>query len=311
MKWLEGSDSPRLSGVNACKREWDTARIMLNEVRRIMRRLRGSVNYTSTHRINGKTFRVPRIYGMKFDAAETWMLGALQCILPLTDGAFLDVGVNVGQTLLKVRAIDSTRPYVGFEPNPMCVLYVQELVKENGFEGCTVIPAGLFTSDGVLPLNRFQHDHADSSASLIVNFRHDAAVAVTLVPVYRWETIAKVARVQKVGVVKIDVEGAELEVVQTLNALVSRDRPVILLEVLPAYSESNTLRVTRQLELERNLRGLDYALLRIQKSQADQYTGLTAIDAIGIHQDLNLCDYVAAPLELVPSLLRNPKHVFP
>ena len=53
--------------------------------------------------------RVPLIGGIGFanlDPGEEWMTSILSVLLPRRcPGAFVDVGVNVGQTMLKVKAL--------------------------------------------------------------------------------------------------------------------------------------------------------------------------------------------------------------
>jgi vacuolar-type H+-ATPase subunit D/Vma8 len=105
----------------------------------------------------------------------------------------------------------------------------------------------------------------------------------------------------KVGIVKIDVEGAELEVVKSLYQLLDTQRPIVLLEVLPVYSNENTMRKERQEELEKIFNELKYYLFRVDKSE-DAFVGLKRIETIGIHADLNQCDYVVVPNELVAKI---------
>ena len=126
------------------------------------------LNYSRTTYINGVRVSIPAIRGISCFASEPWMVELLDCILPEQQGVFLDVGVNVGQTLVKVKAIDANRKYVGFEPNPVCNFYVQELIKKNDFKNCTIFPVGLFTENCVLSLDLFLNDPTDSSASLII-----------------------------------------------------------------------------------------------------------------------------------------------
>ena len=268
---------------------------------RVNRYLRGP--HVETFRINGVEVRIPSFRGISCTHTEPWMTDLLAEVLQGRSGAFLDVGVNLGQTLIKVRALDPHRAYVGFEPNPLCVSYVHDLIKENAFENCTLLPVGLFTDDCVLSLNRYSDDPTDSSASLIEDFRLDRGVrSRVFVPVFKFGTVAKLLGDAGVGIVKIDVEGAELEVVQSLLELIKRDRPVILMEVLPVYSDDNSSRRNRQLALERILADADYAILRVEKTVSGDYDGLKHIESIGIHSDLTQCDYVAVPSEQLAKL---------
>ncbi len=113
---------------------------------------------------------------------ELWMCHLLKKILPLKEGIFIDVGVNIGQTLLKLRSVDSSREYIGFEPNPHCVYYVEALIKENGFLNGRLIPVGLLDRDAVLELNLYSDGNTDSQASMVAELRQDKIYRKIFVP---------------------------------------------------------------------------------------------------------------------------------
>jgi FkbM family methyltransferase len=273
---------------------------------RLRRRLNGLlVRFTGPRRIrmNGVTVVCPTIAGVTCEPSEPWMVDVLRIVLALKDGAFVDVGVNVGQTLVKLRALDPDRPYVGFEPNGFCVFYVRELIKRNHFRNCTLLPVGLFTEDGVRPMDVFYDYPADGTASLVAGFRGSQTVSSQMwVPTFRFESVADRLALDGVGIVKIDVEGGELEVLQGMSAMLAHDRPILLLEVLPVYSAENELRKSRQDELEGMLRTAGYSIFRVEKTSRDGYAGLARLEQIGIHSDLSRSDYVVAPDELADRL---------
>ena len=72
--------------------------------------------------------------------SEPWMTNVLLGLRPLFNGHFVDVGVNIGQTLLKAHAVFGEVNYIGFEPNPTCINYVQEMIRQNGFKQTELIP---------------------------------------------------------------------------------------------------------------------------------------------------------------------------
>ena len=267
----------------------------------ILRRLNWHLrrlNYRRRVDVNGVPIRIPTILGISSEVTEVWMIELLVKLLRQRRGAFVDVGVNVGQTLIKVKALDSQRRYIGFEPNPVCVFYVKELIRENAFQGCTVFPIGLYTQDAVLSLDLFSETPTDSSASVVSGYRPTARVASKMfVPVFRFDTIADLLDVDSVALLKIDVEGAELEVVTSLASLIRAHRPTVLLEVLPAYSDDNVSRKARQTQLERIFADAHYAVFRVAKTPDDRYAGLRRVDGFGIHSDLSQCDYVMVPNE--------------
>jgi FkbM family methyltransferase len=261
------------------------------------------LDYCRTMHIGAAAIRIPSIRGITCGATEPWMIDVLRGILRVQPGAFLDVGVNVGQSLVKLKALAPDREYIGLEPNPMCVFYVQELIRENRFRDCTLLPVGLFTEDRVLPMNMFSGDPTDSSASIIADFRPKQRThSQTYVPVFRFASLEMVVGGRTIGIIKIDVEGAEFEVVRSLREVIKRDHPVILIEVLPVYSSENTLRQARQRNLEKMFSEFGYGILRIEKTADNAYSGLRRIEAIGIHSDLSRCDYVVGPAQILTRL---------
>jgi len=259
-----------------------------------------NISFGQTINIKGQKIKIPVILELSCNLTETWMLSLLENLLKEKEGAFLDIGVNLGQTLIKVKGLESMREYIGFEPNPVCVFYVKELIKNNKFENCTIVPVGLFTEDNVLSLECISNSEVDSSASLIKDFRPGHVIYhKILVPVFRFQSIANVLNIDKVGIVKIDVEGAELEVVKSLYQTFQDYRPIIVLEVLPVYSDENIMRKQRQEELEQIFSELDYVFFIVEKMVMDTFMSLRRIPKIGVHSNLNQCDYVVVPNELV------------
>lgn len=255
--------------------------------------------------VNGMKMSIPMINGVGYDnlyMSELWMCDLLKKILPLKQGIFIDVGVNVGQTLIKLRSLNSEMEYVGFEPNPHCVYYSDALVKENGFGGCRLIPAGLMDRDTILELNLYTGGGTDSSASVIADFRPDKVYRKIFVPVYRFEHISHELKIQKPAIIKIDVEGAELEVLQSLFDVIMRERPLVLLEILPCYTEKNIERISRQEQLEALLKKASYRILRVIKS-SDSHTvkQLLELTTIGIHDNAEWCEYLLLPNEISTS----------
>ncbi len=60
---------------------------------------------------------------------DPWMSRCLAQQLALKPGAVIDIGANAGIYLVKLRAIDRERQYIGFEPNPLCKYFVSEVIR--------------------------------------------------------------------------------------------------------------------------------------------------------------------------------------
>ena len=163
---------------------------------RILNKLRllPSFNGEAVIGINNKKFIVPLLgrqgYG-NLNLSEPWMTKLLIALRPLFNGYFTDVGVNIGQTLLKAHAVFDDLNYIGFEPNPSCVHYVQEMIRQNQFKKTVVLPIAVGEKTEMLRLNFFAADKTDSSATIIENFRPNVHTDHSIfVPVFDFHQVS-------------------------------------------------------------------------------------------------------------------------
>jgi FkbM family methyltransferase len=229
------------------------------------------------------------------------MLDLLKSLVPRLVGVFLDVGVNLGQTLLALKSVSKWMNYVGLEPNPLCVAYVDRLININSLANCVVIPVGLGRESGIHGLQLYHGKSVDSSASLVPHFRPDEPVShIMIVPVFPYSEIERVANIEKLGIVKIDVEGAEADVLMSMVDAIRRDQPVILVEILPCYHDQNKERIDRQQIIEKLICELEYDMYRILKTTDGYLESLEKITQIGIHGQIELSDYLLCPKSVKP-----------
>jgi FkbM family methyltransferase len=266
----------------------------------LLRRVSGSrfltyVNFTVRGTLNGCVLRIPVQAGLGLMdppvwEQEPWLNASLAKLLNAGAGAFVDVGVNLGQTLLKVKTLRPSTRYVGFEPNPVCVAYVRRLVTANHLQDVVIAPFGLSDHASPLPLFTRQDDDTDSSATVVPGlFKAQDSWTQTPVAVVRGDDALSSLQVGAVSVIKIDVEGAELEVIKGLADTLARYRPAVLCEVLPTYSGTDGRRAFRQPRIEALtaiLRNLGYQLFRLMPS--GEVIRLTTIEP---HSDPTLTNY--------------------
>jgi FkbM family methyltransferase len=266
----------------------------------LMRRFYGSrilewVNFRVRGSLNGRIVQIPVRAGVGLMhppiwEQEPWLNAPIAKLLDAADGAFVDVGVNLGQSLLKVKTLRPSTRYVGFEPNPVCVAYVRQLVAANQFRDVVVAPFGL--SDHASPLSLFtrEDDESDSSATVVPGlFSSQDSWRQTPVSVMPGDLALSSLKVGPISVIKIDVEGAELEVVKGLSETLTRYRPAILCEVLPTYSGADGRRAFRQPRIQALtdiLRALDYQLLRLMPTGE-----VIPLRTIEPHSDRSLTNY--------------------
>jgi len=265
------------------------------------------VNFTVRTEMAGQPLQVPVLFGQgpqNLAFLEPGLFGAFERLLKLRSGTFVDVGVNLGQTLLKVKVLDRDRRYVGFETNPRCCQYVEELIKVNGFPGCTIVPAGLADRNGLLTLYLRPNVSLDPMATIISDFAEAGAPARRqAAAVFRGDDVVESVEAGEVAIIKIDTEGAELEVLRGLADTIARHRPFIICEVLPVGDPGSTvgrLRLTRQDDLQALVRTWRYDVFRLHADAR-----LEKIEDIGVHDDLALSNYLFAPSEQAADVARS------
>jgi len=259
--------------------------------------------------VYGARFKVPLMRGVggsHRQGSEPWMLDALQRLFALagTPG-MVDVGVNIGQTLLKAKSIDRRCRYVGFEPNPFCVQFVNELIALNRFEHCDVLPVALSSGPGLIGF--VAESEADSAASMVQDLRPGKKpIRRQYVATLAFDDIAAQLGADRLGIVKIDVEGAELEVLSGMQRHLRACRPLVACEVLHAHTAAQIgLMRERNARLMALLDGERYAALRIQKDgEQRRVAGLAPVsafpDAVYDHRTSPaVCDYLFVPREQV------------
>lgn len=246
--------------------------------------------------ISGNKIKIPIINGMGKEnliLSESWMTKVIKQLFALKKGIFVDVGVNVGQTLIKVRSVDMDVNYIGFEPNPACVYYVNELIRLNSLRNTVVVPVGISDVNQLLTLNFYSDGVLDSSASIVENFRPQKVYRREYVACLESGTFNNLFHDEPVSILKIDVEGAELEVLRSLFTFINKNRPFILIEILPVYSKENIDRYNRQLEIQKLLKELNYNILRINKSDLN----FLKLHELEVNPRIEDCDYLLCPDE--------------
>jgi FkbM family methyltransferase len=267
-------------------------------------------NVTTSTIVGAQRFRVPLMRGVGLNnvwGSEPWMTDLLQRLQALIrNHGLIDVGVNIGQTLLKLKSIDSAAMYLGFEPNPLCVVYVNELVRCNSFENCEIYPVALSNSPAVHRL--ILDNEEDPGGTMITDLRPRKRSS-------RSQYIASLVfddmniNVGDADLVKIDVEGAELQVLLGMRKFLNSRRPLIVCEVLHADNAGKVENLARRnkgiIDL---LQNADYDIFRLIKGtnciQAIE-TVATFPDEVWTYESYAVCDYLMVPKERVKETSRE------
>ncbi len=241
-------------------------------------------NFYFRKKINKQKIFIPFVNGLgltNYILKEDWLDSLIaEFVSADSNEGFVDVGANIGQTLLKLR-LKSRASYLGFEPNATCNSYIQRFIEKNKFIDCKIQNCALAKETGSLFLNKRTID--DPGASIIdtlrPNFYSDTEVIFSI-------DYDSFFLDNKISFVKIDVEGAELEVVEGMKQSIKKYRPVIVCEILDSYSDTvlefTQKRATQLVEL---LKSLNYSIIQlITDSKTNKLKSFKIIEEVTIKQ---------------------------
>jgi len=209
---------------------------------------------------------------------------------------FVDVGANVGLlTMLAARWVGRSGLVVSVEPSSREFARLQQNLAHNALDNVRPLQAALGSHDGTARLRIADARHGGHN-TLRDRFVHETAHEIRTegVPLMRLDDHLAAVGVQRVRVIKIDVEGSEPDVLAGATGVLERDRPVIILAVDAEASEPGQ---EGRLSLENRLRSLGYVLVAIDA----ETPMLRRIDDFTAPAE----NFLAAPPEVAAQLARQ------
>lgn len=243
---------------------------------------RASVNY------KGLKLTVPIFSGIGpgyLVEGDHWMSECLSVFLKNKSGMIIDVGVNIGLYLVNLRAIDRDRDYLGFEPNAFCNFYTQELIRLNNFHNARILPFALsdISSIRTFHIGRMGDKTGSFHEYACINGVKHSFDVYTM----KGESLFELINPEHICAVKIDVEGAELEVLRGLAPIIQKRRPYVFCEIWhlphpehPTYEQ----KYTRLVDINALLKEIDYVVLAVDKLDSSIVDQISSIDQFNTNQ---------------------------
>jgi len=141
----------------------------------------------------------------------------------------VDAGANVGQyTLLASRAIGPAGTVYSFEPVPSTFSRLQSHVRDNRLENVQLTRAALWAEATVLRIG-LSPDMSNNCGAYSVGSSNPATTLEC--HSLRLDDFVFERRIDRVDLVKMDIEGAELFALHGMLSTLRRHRPILLMEV--------------------------------------------------------------------------------
>jgi len=144
----------------------------------------------------------------------------------------IDIGANIGHyAMVAAQAVGSDGRVVAFEPEPENFAALEANLALNGLMQARAENLALGSSEGELTLYR---DDANRGGHSLAQGNVQRAGQGTRVRVATLDAYAATHLTgRRVGFIKMDVQGAEAQVIAGARAMLARDKPVLLMEFWP------------------------------------------------------------------------------
>jgi len=191
------------------------------------------------------------------------------------DGVFLDVGANQGElTLIAAQRARAGR-VIAFEPVPRWFARLEENVRGNGWSHVRVVHRALSDRESEMEMYTSEEVGAQGMNEGLSSLRRGDGreVAIGKVATLPLDVFAERERLDRIDLIKVDVEGAERAVIEGARQTLARLHPALILE----WNEP--AEPTPAPSLRDDLRAQGYALFGV-----DSFGHLASIpDAAPIH----------------------------
>jgi FkbM family methyltransferase len=144
--------------------------------------------------------------------------------------SFIDVGANIGwYSLLAASLVGPTGQVMAVEANPQNCLLLERSAKHNGYNQIVVMPVAASDSSAVVALRT----DATNGAIVKLDGISQSMPCSYVTPARPLDDIISETKLSRLDLMKIDVEGAEPQVLRGAAKSIGRFRPRIVSEFFP------------------------------------------------------------------------------
>lgn len=167
------------------------------------------------------------------------------------DSVFIDVGANLGQYLFVAESIiDNEKGHIyGFEPHPYLANRLEKI-----FPQTEIIQKALSDTIGKAQFKVpfFKHREIHTRGTLKTNHIETDETNFKLlnVDLDTLDAFTKSKGIKRLDVIKIDVEGAEFDVLKGSRTTISQYKPVLIVEIEQRHHEQDIMKFISDFETE-------------------------------------------------------------
>ena len=143
----------------------------------------------------------------------------------------IDVGTNIGETLLNFAKINRDGLNIGFEPVPYLYEKAKNNIDLNKLRNIELVNKGLSSTEETLSF----HETSENNSGGTFLTRESNKEADRVVQAIRLDDFINQNSLENISLIKIDVEGFEMEVLKGASEALHRFKPVLFIEIDNAF----------------------------------------------------------------------------
>ncbi len=163
------------------------------------------------------------------------------------DSVFIDVGANLGHYIYKAEQIIESHNIHAFEPHPVLNKQLKTI-----FKGVHIYQKALSDkiSTAQFKIPYFNKKEVHTRGTLKIDSREEEETSFKLIDVNisTLDTLVIENNLKKISLIKIDVEGAEFEVINGAKSLIQQYQPILIIEIEQRHHDTPILNFIEGLE---------------------------------------------------------------
>jgi FkbM family methyltransferase len=190
---------------------------------------------------------------------KEWILQASQLI---KDKSFIDIGANIG--IYSLSLYKTAKEVYAVEPERNNFERLNKIIKQNAIMNITSLKLALYSTDNHR-VNLYTSSKDAGWHSLSINYENKSQQVNTIT----LDTLISKQKIKNIGLIKIDVEGAEYEVLKGANKTLTRIHPPVIIE----FNRPRALLGNHSIEqLYKEFKKYNYAGFILKKKQLEKMT---------------------------------------
>lgn len=143
----------------------------------------------------------------------------------------IDGGANIGDTIVYFKSLYPDAKIVAYEPNPKAAALLKKNVGQNNLQNVSIEESALGSKEGVITLEDDSsgiYNGGTTSDQVLLHTETTVEMSHITVPVATLTTNDIVKNAERIDLLKLDIEGAESEVLQSLAEILHKVERIIL-----------------------------------------------------------------------------------